>query len=380
MTRPTDNFTRELRRLDPVEPGELAGAADSAGAAALLERIVSSDHEPATAPRGARWRRRPMLALTVTAAAAAATVVAVVVAAVVLGLLGGGGARDELVAALDRAAAVAASRSPASTGQPYTYLKTREMSVSTSAADRRSWQVLQSTTREEWVTRDGAGRLRIVDGPSRFVGAGDRAEWEGAGEPRFLTLGFGRRTEDRWLDAGMLRGSVKELPIDPRTLAARLRAKAEIGRGEMPPAAATLQLIAEDLRDPGASPARRRALYEAAKSVPGIEYLGETTDPIGRRGVAVGVKGSRAGAATVYSLTFDPDTSQVLATEATSLAGGQGAGGRGTLLRVRVYLGSRGIESLTGSEGEWLSGFEPSTSADPGRSNLVYGIHDLGTS
>ena len=76
----------------------------------------------------------------------------------------------------------------------------------TTDADGRSWNVEQSTTREEWVTHDGSGRLRIVAGPSRFVGSGDRAEWEGAGRPEFLALGFGRRTEDRWLAAGLLRG------------------------------------------------------------------------------------------------------------------------------------------------------------------------------
>jgi hypothetical protein len=284
------------------------------------------------------------------------------------------------VAALDQAAATAASRSQA-TGVPYTYLKTREVSVNTNAADRRSWQVLQSTTREEWVTRDGAGRLRIVDEPARFVGSGDRAEWEGAGEPTFLTLGFGRRTEDRFLDAGMLRGSVEELPSDPATLAGRLRAKAEVERGELPVDAATLQLIAEDLRDPGASPALRQGLYEAAERVPGISYLGERTDPAGRRGVAVGVPSEVAGAPVVYSMIFDPATSQVLATEMTSRARGGATGGRGPrLLRARVYLKSRGIESLMGNGGTWLSGFDPAATADPDRSNLVYRIPDLGTS
>ena len=34
------------------------------------------------------------------------------------------------------------------------------------------------------------------------------------------------------------------------------------------------------------------------------------------------------------------------------------------LLRARVYLEARGIESLTGNGGAWLGGFEPSTSPD----------------
>jgi hypothetical protein len=370
MTKKNDILRSEFDRLDPVAPGELDGAAESGGATELLDRILAMEPEPAAAPTSApepaRRRRVPRLALT----AAGAAVAAAVALFLVLGLSRGGGDEHGLAAALDTAAASAASLSPPASAQPYTYLKTREMSVSTNAADRRSWRVLQSTTREEWVTRDGAGRLRIVDGPARFIDADDRAEWEGAGEPTFLALGFGRRTEDRFLDPGMLRGSVEELPTDPATLARRLRAQAEVENGETPVAAATLQLIAEDLRDPGASPARRRALFEAAKRVPGIRYLGAKTDPAGRRGVAVGVAGSDAGAPTVYSMIFDPATSQVLATVATTPTPGADDGP--TLLRARVYLEARGIGSLMGKEGEWLSGFDPAAAAGPVNSNLVY--------
>jgi hypothetical protein len=375
MTERDDNLNRELRWHDPVEPGELDGAAESPVARAMLERIVATEPEDAPTSAPARRRRPPRLALTAAGAAALAAAVLFLV----LGLTGGGGRESSLEATLGQAAATAASQTLA-TSAPYTYLKTREISVDTNAADRRSWQVLQSTTREEWVTHDGAGRLRIVDGPARFVGSGDRAEWEGAGEPTFLTLGFGRRTEDRFLDAGMLRGSVAELPADPAMLARRLRAKAEVEGGELSVGAATLQLIAEDLRDPGASPASRQALYEAAERVPGIAYLGEKTDPAGRRGVAVGVPSEAAGAPVVYSMIFDPATSQVLATEMTSRArGGVDAHGP-RLLRARVYLRSRGIESLMGNGGTWLSGFDPAATADPERANLVYGIPDLGTS
>jgi hypothetical protein len=385
MKERDDNLRREFHRLDPVRPGELEGSADSAEAAELLDRILATEPgeragaepqaEPGrqAEPAGARRRRLPRPAFL--AAGAGAPAAAAIILFLVLGLTSGGSGGDELTAALDRVAATAGAQSPAGDAQPYTYLKTREMSVSTDAADRRSWRVLRSTTREEWVTRDGAGRLRVVDGPSRFIDAADRAEWEGAGEPTFLALGFGRRTEDRFVDAGMLRGGVEELPTDPATLAARLRAKAEVEHGETPIDAATLQLIAEDLRDPGVSPARRQALFEAAEQIPGIEYLGPKTDPAGRRGVAVGVSGSLAGAPTVYSMIFDPRTSEVLATVATTPAAG--AKGGPIMLRARVYLQSRGIGSLTGKEGGWLSGFDPSRA--PSTTNLVYRI-PLGSS
>lgn len=377
MTERNDNLNRELRWLDPVEPGELERAAESPTAQAMLERIVATAPEMAPTPMPGRRRRLPTLALAAAGVAAVATAVLVLI----FGLTGSrdGGSEHGLAAALDRAAAAAASRSQA-TSAPYTYLKTREVSLSANSRDRRSWEVLQSTTREEWVTHDGAGRLRIVDEPARFVGSGDRAEWEGAGEPTFLALGFSRRTEDRFLDAGMLRGSVAELPTDPAALAARLRARAEVEPGELSPAAATLQLIAEDLRDPGASPAFRGALFAAAARVPGISYLGEKADPAGRRGVAVGVPATAAGGPALYSMIFDPATSRVLATEMTSRVPSGATGRPGhRLLRARVYLESRGTGSLTGNGGAWLSGFDPAA-ADPERSNLVYRIPDLGNS
>jgi hypothetical protein len=384
MTMTPDNLMRELQRLDPVKPGELEGAADTADAAGLLERILSDEQDPAAdAPhsddrvrrpdrkvRRGGWRSRPpKLAL------AAAAVAAVAILVLIVGLSSGGGGKDRLAGALDGAAAAAASRQ-ASAQQPYTYLKTREVSVNTTDADQRSWKVYQPTTREEWVTRNGSGRMRIVAGPSRFVDSSDRAEWEGAGRPTFLTLGFGRRTEKRWLAAGMLRGGVEELPTDPAALAARLRDEAELNHGELPVPAATLQLIAEDLRNPVASPELRQALYGAAKRVPGISYLGEETDPEGRSGIAIGVTSSDSGGPTVYSMIFDPHTSEVLATETTSPAPGDPADSEApTLVRARVFLESRGIASLPEDEAMSLSGFEPSTpSGEPTTSYLIYRV------
>ncbi|HWH21296.1 MAG TPA: CU044_5270 family protein [Solirubrobacterales bacterium] len=383
MSNANDDIKRELRRLDPARPSDLDAAAESGDAAAMLARIVATDPDAAAGPApvgeglplpevdAPRWRRRsPALAF----GAAAAVAVAVLIA--VLALTGGGEEEDQLSAALDGAAARAAAAPSPAGAQPFTYLKTREISVRTTDADRRSWNVDQSTTREEWVTPDGSGRLRIVAGPSRFVGSGDRVEWEGAGRPRFLTLGFGGRTEDRWISAGQLRGRVVSLPIEPGALAVRLTEEAADAQGEGPLAAATLQLIAEDLRNPVASPELRRALYEAAKRIPGIEYLGDLTDADGRSGVGIGVTSSSAGRPRLYSLIFDPDTSQVLATEETALSeGGPDEPAGPTLLRATVYEQARGTRSLSEKEGMWLSGFEPSAfRGQVGSDYLIYRV------
>jgi hypothetical protein len=379
MTRTNDDIERELQGLDPVKPGELEDAAESAPATELLARIVVAEVDPAAGgphpddalqprrrARGGWWRPSlPKLLLAPIAIAVAAIVVALIWLPI------GDGGKDGLAAAVHSAAVSAELQPSPAGGSPYTYLQTREVALHTSDADRRSWNVLESTTREEWVTRDGAGRLRTVVAPSRFAGSGDRAEWEGAGRPDFLALGFGPRTEDRWLAAGMLRGSVAELPTGPAALENTLRNEAEADGAELPVPAATLQLIAEDLRDPGASSALRRALYEAIRWIPGIEYLGDKTDSDGRSGVAVGVTGSVAGGQRLYSLIFDPETSQVLAGETTSLA--PTADGGPTLLRAMVYLESRGTGSLTENDGRWLSGIEPSSSSgEPSTSYLVY--------
>jgi hypothetical protein len=68
MTERNDNLNRELRWLDPVEPGEFGAAAESPTARAMLERIVATAPEMAPTPTpvrrrsrrsSCRWRSRP---------------------------------------------------------------------------------------------------------------------------------------------------------------------------------------------------------------------------------------------------------------------------------------------------------------------------------
>jgi hypothetical protein len=119
---------------------------------------------------------------------------------------------------------------------------------------------------------------------------------------------------------GLPGGGLEELPTTAAALATHLRFEAKGDHGEASVAAATLRLIAEDLRNPAASPALRGALY---------------------------------------SLIFDPETGKVLATETTPLAD---SGSAPHLLSAQVYLESQGIESISEDGGRWLSGFEPAAS------------------
>lgn len=340
-----DRLNEELRRLDPVEPGSLDGAAESEGATDLLARILAEDpaagaerslgEDQGRAPERARrrwWRPTPVrLALVGTAMAA------VVVAVLLIGSSTGDDTQspDPLTAALDQAAAVAASQPQAGVDRPYSYLKARELAVDTAVADEHAWHISQVTTREEWMTPDGPVRMRITAGPSHFVGATDRVEWERAGRPGFLALGFGPRTEVHWLAGDVIRRRVEDLPTDPAALVQRLRREARAEAGELPLPAATLQLIAEDLRSPMASPRLRRALYEAAKLVPGVRYFGARTDSEGREGVAIGVSGLGPDGKAQFALIFDLRTARPLATEEISPTG---AGAGPTIRRVTTYV------------------------------------------
>jgi hypothetical protein len=352
-----DRLSKELRRLDPVKPGELDRAGEGDAAARLLARVLAEDpaagaervpapRDPAQVPGAApgsdrgRASRTPWWRPTVPKLAlAGGAVAAIVVATLLLGSStdggdGSGGSPDRLAGTLRRAATLAGAQPAVGVGRPYSYLKTREQSIDIDVVAERSWQVSQVTTREEWMTPDGPGRMRIVAGPSHFVGANDRAEWEGAGRPGFLALGFGSRTEVHWIAGDVMRRRVEDLPTDPAALLVRLRGEAQAERGEFPLPAATLQVIAEDLRSPAASPRLRRALYEAAGLVPGIRYLGTRTDAEGREGIAIGVTGLGPDGKAQFALIFDPQTTRPLATEAI-LPTGAGAGP--TIRRVTTY-------------------------------------------
>ena len=360
MTKAIDRLMSELKWLDPLSRDEIDGALESAEARELRSWITSLEVEPARPPRevdggsqepgvGSGWRRRaiPVVGLAALAIAAALQVL--------LGGVPGGGRQGRLGEVLDRAAAVTAAtygpRTQTVAAHQYAYRKTREVSLDTTRRGRRSWSVYQRSTREEWVAWDGSGLLRIDSEPTRFAAPGDRAEWSAAGRPNFLPLGFAGRTEDHWVAAGMLDRNFEQLPTGPAALAARLEKQAKARQAGNSVAAGTLGEIAEDLREPGASSELRQALYEAAKLVPGIEYLGARTDPEGRRGIAVGVRGSYAGRPARFSMIFDPDTAAVLATETTALKRGAGRGAPGRLLRARVYLEARGCRSAGASRG-----------------------------
>jgi len=320
MKTKDDSLIRQLRSIDPVDEAALRRELLDTDVEELLQSILGSDPPEPERERPRREARPPLFRRL----AAPAAIAGILVAAIVLTLVGAVGGGDNAVSALDDVAAAAAAAPAPAQGLPYTHLKTRSTSVDTAVAKGEAWSVRRTETREVWLADDRPGRLRVTVDPPEFVGPGDRTAWEAAGRPSFLAGGFEGRSFERPIPAG--EGGREDLGLDPTTLPTdpdllyeKLAQQAVGGRSSAPPGARTLDLIAATLRDPATPPEVRAALYEAAIAIPGIEYLGEATDSIGRRGLAVGVTSDYSGAASTYSLIYDPETSQVLETRTTAL-------------------------------------------------------------
>ena len=352
MKSQSDTLINELRSLDPVRLKGLDQAHCDSAAENLLRRILSTGHESGSASptesRPKRGAHKKRVFVAVVAAAMAAL-------ALVIGLPSGIGGNHDALAALNEVAETAAASQPTTpTGErPYLYLKTQFMSVDTSVANGTAWSVYKSETREEWAANDGSGRRVVVEGPPKFVGPADRANWEVAGKPNFLPAGGGARTTESSLPPGTLDDGFPDkelsaLPTEPSALSEALRQRAGDLHNDVPTPARTLELIGEILRNPAASPELRASLYEAAAMVPGIEYLGEKIDVTGRTGVAVGLVSAYSGQRTLYSLIYDPRSSEALAMEATALESVAFADTEAPfVINATVYLASGSASSLS---------------------------------
>jgi hypothetical protein len=319
---------KALLAADPLAGRERATVPESAER--LLASIVAADPGD-DAPRKTRAAQRPPFELRRRRYLVAVSLVAVLVAILIAGLPGGGEDGPSTLPVLARVAQAAAARAPLDSDPPYLYMKTRSTYTDTSVAGGGSWSVQMPTTQEEWIAKDGSGRVRTVSGPPSWVGKADREAWEGAGRISFLAHGWRRYVGEENVPPGHFHNAapdgtpLSELPTDATALSAWLEhvvhdPKAGGGAGNgFSAAVRTLTVAAEILNNPLASPELRAALYEAEGRIPGVEYLGRVTDEAGRHGIAVGAESANSGAPTVYALVFDPKTSKVLATQQTIL-------------------------------------------------------------
>jgi hypothetical protein len=235
-------------------------------------------------------RRRTRRSLALVGATAALAAVAFVV------LPGGAGtpvdarAVDSLLAA-GRAAAAAVD-APLGPGDRV-YSKTVDSNLHYAASATKQGGppttngTLVRTTSESWLTADGAlVRRDVVDGQASVLRLGPT----GAQEPATLTYDAARK-----------------LPTDPAALERWIRERTA-GQGES--ADVEVWVAVQDmLLSPVAPPKLRAALYDVAAGLPGVVYLGQVTDPLGRTGIGVALAhGDDSHARGRMELVFDPTT------------------------------------------------------------------------
>jgi hypothetical protein len=273
-----------ITESDPARRVRVGGA-DSAEAARLYRQITEL---PPDRTRGAGLRPRMAVPLAVTGGALG------LAAAVTFATLPGssGGPREnrapDLTAAvvLDAAAATAARR-PALVPGPGQYLYIKDIEVKGAPRGGKA-PACDTIIGQEWLARDGSGRqvgtspgCRKMDFTQTWPKGGNGLEFN------YLA----------W----------RGLPVTPLALERAIVRRFEGGH----PNNAITFLDASTILSVGAPPAIRTALYHMIAELPGVEYLGRMTDPLGRPGVGVGLiqKAPRGDVMTI----FDPATSAVLA-------------------------------------------------------------------
>ncbi|HUB40053.1 MAG TPA: CU044_5270 family protein [Streptosporangiaceae bacterium] len=305
--------------------------ADSPRATAIYRRIVGTPPGrggggvPTKAPgraqlRAQTARRLPRLSVMVTVAVAVVVAVAFGLTAFVGGLraphntLADGGAKpgtpprssasprpssarsrlarlNQAGPVLDALAAVAAGRPPTSlVPGPGQYLYVLDIELKGAPPGGGTSMPCGSVIRQEWLASDGSGRQA---GYSPGCGGN---------ENRFTQSwkSIGNNVDFNYL-------AWQGLPTQPAALQAAIVKRFEGGTANN----ADTFLLATGALNFTAPPDVRSALFKMLATLPGVQYLGKVTDPLGRTGDTIGLNqyASHLGNLVVI---FDPKTSQVL--------------------------------------------------------------------
>lgn len=302
-----------IRSLRAGVPGPTATARDRALSAVRAGRTARRRG----LPRGPRARG---------VAAAAAIAVAVVVVALTTDGEGTLSTGDARAAQKLNQAADAALRTPGPgrlrEGQ-YWYTRSRSGYLTT-IGDAPPYSYLAPAVREDWLDRDGGGLARQRPaGDPIFPGPRDRERWRASGSPPLAVgdleeIELGACDDAPGGDCGSFflgndaidYEGLLALPTATDALYERLRdAAAEGGGSSVDDELFTI--VGDTLRSTPAPPPLRAALYRVAARVPGVIYLGEMRDAVGRPGV--GVARDDQGVRSV--LIFDPETGAMLGEE-----------------------------------------------------------------
>ena len=225
---------------------------------ATVERAVS-DSRCAASP--ARPGPRPKLRRLITVSVAAAlTLAAIIVIPLVAGH--GAGVNAEAASVLQQAGQAAGSQRGGWPRAAYWHVST------TYRLDGRTYH------RDIWQAHHGDGVLHDTGLPGRdpgFITIG----------PSTYSLGSNQLTWDQ----------LYALPTDAHTLLTKLRSTTT-GFG-ITSDAELFVVVGDLLRESPAPPTLRKALYDAAADIPGVQVVGDSVDSLGRRGTAVVRDGKR---------------------------------------------------------------------------------------
>jgi hypothetical protein len=284
-----------IRRLGSHVPTEDPEAKE--GARRRLRQRYDETQEPSrdrpSGRRAARW---------------VVAVAAVVAGVLVLLALLPGGAPPSAAQTLRRLATVASEQPrPAIPAGRYLYVRSQELRLvqGTDLGTGATWGALVRVIREAWRAADGSGRILTVAGAPRWLSAADRTAWRRAGQPELIAP----RTDDRYPKDTFPGRDLSGLPLDPTRLRGVLERRS---LEEGPPGqAGTFSIIGILLSEDRASPHLRAALFQVAASLPDVQLIEDTRDPLGRSavGVALDVQGYR----TV--LLLDPASAALRAQE-----------------------------------------------------------------
>jgi len=244
-------------------------------------------------------------------------------------------------ALLNDLAIVAAAQPAAPTSAGYLYTKVEATYQNTMVL--RGGEVIATLaprTREMWIARDGSGRIRETAGDVIFLSERGRVAWVAMGSPQLA-----RTANGDFGPGGLGYEDLTRLPTDPPALAEVIRERA--ARADPPLDDEMFVVIGDLLRQPGAPPALRSALYKIAAGIPGVELVGDARDHSGRQGVAVAMTSTYTGLRTRNSLIFDPRTSALLGEEHVLLEPAAWIDAPPpVVVGYAVYLESRTVESL----------------------------------
>jgi hypothetical protein len=245
-------------------------------------------------------------------------------------------------AALFSELAVVAAAQPAAPGvPPGSYAYTRSETMQLFEAPSIGVTALVPRTREIWVSPDGSGRIRDKRaGDPVFFSESGRAAWIAAGSPR-LSIDI----DEDYGPGDLYFEDLSALPTDTAAMTALVRERAS--KTARPQDVQMFVVVGDLLKETGAAPEVRAALYRVAAGIPGVELIGNVRDRAGRQGVAV--------AKTIYHFTgtqrdtliFDPTTSTLLGTEMVRTPWLYGVATKEpTMVSYVVYLESEVIEQL----------------------------------